>query len=119
MWKASFTSVLAVKKKSPLREHAHRTLDDLLKSGVTIGVVDSSSLEGNFRNAKSGVFQEAWQKMKDNPRCFVEDRTEGLSRMFDDEDFSFFDSLISMAATPEYQSCQVTPIDQRYYRLSN
>ena len=45
MWKASFTSVLAVEKEVVLYED----LEDLLKAGMTIAVEESSAQEGNFR----------------------------------------------------------------------
>ena len=113
MWKASFTSVLSVRKKPPLREYKHENLEDLLSSGLTIGVTGSSSYEGNFRSAESGAFKKAWNIMKDNEYSFVESRKEALQRMSKDADFSFFDSLTSMSGTPEYQSCKVSPIKQK------
>ena len=45
MWKASFTSVLAVEKEVVLYED----LEDLLNAGMTIAVERSSAQEGNFR----------------------------------------------------------------------
>ena len=45
MWKASFTSVLAVQKELVL----YNNLEDLLKTGFTISVEGSSAQEGNFR----------------------------------------------------------------------
>jgi hypothetical protein len=45
MWKASFTSVLAVEKEVVLYDN----LEDLLKAGLTIAVEASSAQEGNFR----------------------------------------------------------------------
>ena len=45
MWKASFTSVLAVEKEVVLYED----LEDLLQAGMTIAVEKSSAQEGNFR----------------------------------------------------------------------
>ena len=113
MWKASFTSVLSIKKKPPLRNFNFVNLEGLLSSGVTIGVVGSSSYEGNFRDATSGAFKDGWEVMKDNDRSFVESRNEAFARMLTDDYYSFFDSLTSMSATEEYQSCQVSPIPTR------
>ena len=45
MWKASFTSVLAVEKEVVL----YKDLEDLLEAGITIAVEESSAQEGNFR----------------------------------------------------------------------
>ena len=45
MWKASFTSVLAVKKEVV----PYNNLEDLMKAGITITVQAGSSSEGNFR----------------------------------------------------------------------
>ena len=45
MWKASFTSVLAVEKEVVL----YNDLEDLLEAGITITVESSSAQEGNFR----------------------------------------------------------------------
>ena len=110
MWKASFTSVLAVKKKPPLRQYNFNNLEGLNDAGVTIGVVGSSSYEGNFRDATSGAFATAWEVMKDDEDSFVESRTEGIRRMKQNAKFSLFDSLTSISATEEYQSCQISPI---------
>ena len=113
MWKASFTSVLSIKKKPPLRNFEFVNLEGLLHSGVTIAVVGSSSYEGNFRSATSGPFKEGWDIMKDNKDSFVESRQEGVTNMINNEKFSFFDSLTAMSAMEEYQSCQVSPIPTR------
>ena len=110
MWKASFTSVLAIKKKPPLREFDITKLEGLLEAGVTIGVAASSSYEGNFREATSGPFKTAWNIMKNNNKSFVKNRKEALPRLLEDDQFSFFDSLTAMSGTKEYQSCQVSPI---------
>ena len=110
MWKASFTSVLSIKKKPPLRSFDITNLEGLLSAGVTIGVVGSSSYEGNFREATSGAFEAAWDIMKNDSESFVKNRKEALQRMFSDDHFSFFDSLTSMSGTKEYQACQVSPI---------
>ena len=110
MWKASFTSVLSIKKKPPLRNFEFVNLEGLLHSGVTIAVVGSSSYEGNFRSATTGPFKDGWEVMKDNEYSFVESRKEAINKMMMDEKFSFFDSLTSMSGTEEYQSCQVSPI---------
>ena len=110
MWKASFTSALSIKKKPPLRNFDYINLESLLKSGVTTGVVGSTSYEGNFRSATSGPFKDAWEVMKDDTASFVESRQEGISRMIEDDKFSFFDSLTAISATEEYQTCQVSPI---------
>ena len=45
MWKAAFTSVLAVEKEIVLYED----LEDLIKAEMTIAVEKSSAQEGNFR----------------------------------------------------------------------
>ena len=45
MWKASFTSVLAIEKEVERFED----LEDLLEAGMTIAVESSSAQEGNFR----------------------------------------------------------------------
>ena len=113
MWKASFTSVLAVKKKPPLRQYNFNNLEGLNDAGVTIGVVGSSSYEGNFRDATSGAFATAWEVMKDNEESFVEDRKEAIDKMLANDYFSFFDSLTSMSGTEEYQTCQVSPIPKK------
>ena len=110
MWKASFTSALSIKKKPPLRNFNYINLESLLESGVTTGVVRSTSYEGNFRSATSGPFKDAWEVMKDDTASFVESRQEGISRMIEDDKFSFFDSLTAISATEEYQTCQVSPI---------
>ena len=44
MWKASFTSLLAVEKEVVL----YKNLEDLIEGGFTIGVEQSSAQEGNF-----------------------------------------------------------------------
>ena len=49
MWKALFTSVLAVEKEVVL----YNNLEDLLNAGITISVQESSSQEGNFRCIKT------------------------------------------------------------------
>ena len=113
MWKASFTSVLAIKKKPPLRTFDITRLEGLLDAGVTIGVAASSSYEGNFREATSGPFKTAWNIMKNNNKSFVKNRKAALPRMLADHQFSFFDSLTAMSGTQEYQSCQVSPIIAR------
>ena len=113
MWKASFTSVLAVKKKPPLRNFMFVNLEGLVASGVTTAVVGSTSYEGNFRSATSGPFKDAWDVMKDDEDSFVESRTEAISKMKQNNKFSFFDSLTSMSATAEYQSCQISPIPSK------
>ena len=110
MWKASFTSVLAVKKKPPLRNFKFVNLEGLIESEVTTGVQRSSSYEGNFRSATSGPFKAAWEVMKDDEDSFVESRTEGIQKMKQNAKFSLFDSLTSISATEEYQSCQISPI---------
>ena len=95
MWKASFTSVLSIKKKP---------------AGVTVGVTASSSYEGNFRETTSGPFKTAWEAMKNNNNSFVESRMEGITRMLSDDHFSTFDSLAMMSGTNEYQNCQISHI---------
>ena len=110
MWKASFTSVLAIKKKPPLRNYDFINLEGLLNSGVTIGVARSSSYEGNFRFATSGPFQTAWKVMQTNNQSFVSGRKEGVARMLKNEHFSFFDSRTAMDAIEEFQTCQIIPI---------
>ena len=113
MWKASFTSVLSVKKKPPLRVFDHINLEDLLKAGVTIGVQASSSYEGNFRSATSGPFKDAWEIMKNNKESFVESRKAGALKMLEDDRFSLFDSLSATSGLREYQTCQISPIPTR------
>ena len=113
MWKASFTSVLSVKKVEPLRYYKHHHLDDLLDAGVTVGVQKSSSYEGNFRAATSGDFKRAWEMMKNNNQSFLKDRLEGIERILKDDKFTFFDSLTSISYTEAYRTCQISPIPAR------
>ena len=118
MWKATFTAALAVKKKPPLREYPTTNIEDLLRADVTFGVSASSSLEGNFRFATEGPFKDAWDFMKNNSRSFVHSpkdkslskRHVAISRMLEDDHWSYFDALIGMAGHPEYQTCLVSPI---------
>ena len=113
MWKASFTSVLAVMKKPPLRDYNYINLEGLLRSRLTIGFVASTSYEGNFRDATSGPFKKAWDVIKDNEESFVESRDKAIARMLKDDRFAFFFSLSSMARLDVYKSCQVSPIPTR------
>ena len=110
MWKASFTAVLSVKKKPPLRNYNFLNLEGLLNAGVTIGVIRSTSYEGNFRFATSGAFASAWKVMENNEKSFVEDRKHGITTMLKNDYFAFFDSLTAMAGTEAYQTCQLSPI---------
>ena len=113
MRKASFASVLAVMKKPPLRDYNYINLEGILSSGVTIGVLDSSSYEDNFIDATSGPFKKAWDVMKDNKESFVESVDKAIARMLTDDKFAFFYSLSSMAGLDVYKSCQVSPIPTR------
>ena len=110
IWKASFTSVLAIKKKPPLRPFPMSRLEDLLEAGVTLGVQASSSLEGNFREATSGAFQSAWKIMRNNSQSFLKNRIEAVPIILADDHFAYFDSSISMAGRKEYQACLISAI---------
>ena len=85
-------------------------LGALIAAGVTVGVTASTSYEGNFREATSGPFKTAWESMKNNNNSFVGSRKEAITRMLNDDHFSYFDSLTSMSGTRDYQTCQVSPI---------
>ena len=114
IWKASFTSGLAIRKNPPLRPFPTTSLEDLLEAGVTLGVAASSSGEGNFRESKSGPFQTAWTKMKNNSQSLkAESRKEAIPIILADDHFAYFDSLIGMAGTKEYQACLLSAISSK------
>ena len=97
-----------------MRPYDTARLESLLDAGVTIGVQEASSLESNFREATSGPFKEAWDRMKNNSQSFVRgSRAEAHRRMLADDRYSYFDSLTSGAGTEAYQTCKISPIEAK------
>ena len=113
MWKASFTSVLAIKKKPPLRDFDITRLEGLLDAGVTLCVADATSNKLNFQEAASGPFKTAWNIMKNNNRSFVRKRQTAIQTMLVDDHFSYFDSLTSVSGLEAYKTCQISAIPAR------
>ena len=110
MWKASFTSVLAIKKKPPLRDFDITRLEGLLDAGVTIQVAHGTSNKLNFQEATSGPFKTAWNIMRNNNKSFVTSRKTAFQTMQVDDRYSFFDSLTSVSGLEEYKTCQISAI---------
>ena len=111
-WKGEFTSFFSI-ARHPVPFHG---LHDMLGGGVLPLVHNRSDHEDDFKLAKKGPFQAAWDLIKINDKHHFETIDQGIQLIKRNQFLALYADRDLISQTPEYQTCQIEAVPGTYFR---